>query len=359
VDEPEDPAAYRYSVPEQIDDGWETASLDSVGLEKDLFVTLVNRLNDLDGDGANSILVARSGKLVFEAYFRESSDDDDEDLWSDRETVHHLQSVTKSITSLLIGIAIDQGLIGGVEEKLFDFFPEYAHLSDEEKAEITLEHLLTMSAGFEWDEGYPYEDPRNDLRRMNNRLNYMAYLLSKPVIIEPGRVFVYNSGLPIALGVIIERVSSLYADEFAEKYLFAPLGIERHHWFRWPDRHPHTGGGLYLTPRALLKIGQLVLNDGEWAGEQVVSSAWIARSTKALQTGRGGVEYGYLWWRGRFSHRSKQTPSIEARGAGGQRLIILPDLDMVIVFTRSNYEQMPRLRSDDIVKSYILPAIRP
>jgi len=363
---PQEPIGYQYAVPEQTGDGWETDTLETVGLDQDSFVALMNRLRELDGDGLDSILVARNGKLVFETYFSGFSYYYNAHVEFDKDTVHHLQSVTKSITSILVGIAIERGFIDGVGEKLVDFFPEYAHLVDEDKEGITLEHALTMSAGFLWDEGsHPYESDQNDLGAMSRSQDYIGYLLSKPVVDEPGSIHVYNSGLPIALGVIIEKTSSLYADEFAEEYLFAPLGIEDYYWYQWHDRHPHTGGGLYLRPRDLLKIGQMVLSDGEWQGTQVVSSEWIERSTSPIITvtipghsERDAVRYGYYWWRGSLYSDSTKVQTIQAMGAGGQTLIILPDLNMVIAFTSSNYERRPELDIKGIIESYILPAIQ-
>jgi CubicO group peptidase (beta-lactamase class C family) len=361
----EDP--YRYVIPGQTGDGWETGALEAVGFDKDPFVSLMNKLNELDGDGINGILVARDGKLVFEAYLSGFSYYYNAHVEFDRDTLHHLQSVTKSITSILVGIAIERGFIDSVQENLFDFFPQYAHLVDAYKGRITLEHALTMSAGFLWDEGaYPFESRRNDLGAMSRSDDYVGYLLSKPVINEPGSVHVYNSGLPIVLGVVIEKTSALYADEFAEQYLFAPLGIQDYYWYPWHDLHPHTGGGLYLRPRDLLKIGQMVLSGGLWQGKRVVSSEWIERSTSPIITvtlpgrsERDAQKYGYYWWRDTLYHNSTALPTIQALGAGGQALVLIPDFDVVIAFTGSNYDRDPQLGTTRIVELYILPALQP
>ena len=348
---------YVYNIPEQTADGWETDALESVGLMQDSLVMLMNRLYELNGDGMHSILISRNGKLVFEEYFRGYSYYHNRTVNFDRNTIHHMQSSTKSITSMLIGIAIDKGYLSGVSDKITDHFPEYEDKFDAQKRNISIEHMLTMTAGFSWEENaYAFEDSRNDLGAMSRSSDYIGYLFNKPVVDEPGNDFLYNSGLPITLGVLLRKLSGLYADEFAEQHLFSPLGITEKYWVLWNDRHPHTGGGLYLRPRDMLKLGELILSYGLWNGERILSSQWVETSTSS-KIQRTSSSYGYLWTIIPYEYNSGTIPVVFATGSGGQIIAIIRELDMVVVFTGGNYETMPVLFPFDIIKNSILRSV--
>ena len=348
---------YIYNIPEQTADGWETDALENVGMIRDSLVSLMNGLNNLNGDGMHSILISRNGKLVFEEYFRGYSYYHDRNVAFDQNTIHHMQSATKSVTSILTGIAIDNGFISGVGEKIYHHFPEYEDKFDAQKRKITIEHMLTMTAGFQWDENsYAFEDLRNDLGEMSRRSDYIGYLFNKPVNIEPGSEFLYNSGLPITLGVLLKKVTDLYADEFAEQYLFSKLDITEKYWVLWENRHPHTGGGLYLRPRDMLKIGELILTNGKWRGEQVLSQEWVEISTSS-KIQRTYSAYGYLWTIIPYEYNSDTIPVIFATGSGGQIIAVIRELNMVVVFTGGNYESMPVYFPFDIIKYSILKSV--
>ena len=346
---------YIYRVPERTNDGWETDSLENVGMTQNSLTALMNALNDLNGDGNHSILIAKNGKLVFEVYFSGYSYYHGRHVDFDRNTLHHMQSSTKGITAILTGIAIEKGYINGVEDSLHLFFPEYTNRFDEQKRKITIQHMLTMTAGLSWDEqSYSFKDSRNDLGTMSRSQDYIGYLLNKSVVEEPGNYYLYNSGLPITLGVIIGQESDMFANEFANQVLFAPLGITETHWVFWHDGHPHTGGGLYLRPRDMLKLGQLVLQNGTWENEQILSEDWIEKMTTPIEQ---RDYYGYYWHIGQMTHHSNTITYFLAIGSGGQEISVFPDLDMVVVLTGGNYEHEFTIHPYDIYESYILPSV--
>jgi CubicO group peptidase (beta-lactamase class C family) len=273
-------------------------------------------------------------------------------------------SATKSVTSILIGIAIDQGLIRGADEKLSTYFPEYADVfaADPAKAKLTLKDLFTMTAGLAWDEWtLPYTDPRNDHVAMVRSDDPIRYVLERPVVADPGDAFTYNSGLSIALGHILFKASGLRAHKFAERHLFEPLGITDFYWLKYPDEIVQTGGGLYLRPRDMAKLGQLFLDGGRWNGKQVVSEAWVKASTAAhvdaakINPAAEAGGYGYQWWLGSLRAGDHDVPSYSARGRGGQFIVVLPDQQMVVVFT-SPPDNPLMFQPLEIIRRDVLPA---
>ena len=259
-------------------------------------------------------------------------------------------------------------MIGGTDEHLASFFPEYKHLfAENEKIEIKLRHVLTMTAGFDWDETtYLYNDPRNPYWILlgPERANIVGYILSRPITNRPESKFTYNGGLSMLLGVILEKRTGLKVSEFADRYLFGPLNITKYVWgYRdYANKVPRTDGGLFLCPRDMAKLGQLFVNNGRWNGQKILSPAWIEEATRAhvqlfpmWLTG-----YGYQWWRYKFKHNHETVDAYAASGWGGQRIIVFPTLDMVVVFTAGNHSaphrQVFRMMYG-MVNGYILPAV--
>ena len=248
-----------------------------------------------------------------------------------------------------------------MNKNVYEFFPEYRGTKwIDQKYEIKLRDVLTMTAGLNWDERtLPYTDPRNDTVAMNRSNDWIQYVLDKDITEQPGNRFNYNGGLSILLGCVIKSTSSLYADEFAEKYLFGPLSISEYSWYKHPDGTIHTGGGLYLRSRDMAKIGYLMLNDGVWQGKQVVSKEWVHESTKA-QVSAGGYRYGYQWWRGKTIENNRVVDAFWAWGHGGQFIFVLPELDSVVVFTAKHWENPGYSeRAFNMLNSYMIPAVMP
>jgi CubicO group peptidase (beta-lactamase class C family) len=352
-----------YQAPKQTDDGWQTASPADVGLDEQQLREAVERIKDKTYQNVDSLLIVKEGKLVFEAYFDGNEWDYDSPQFRGElvhygaETRHNLASVTKSFTSILVGIALDQGAIQSVDDPVFSYFPQYAHLSDERKATITLKHLLTMSSGLRWNEGeLPYSDPNNDLVRLFTEPDPIDYILSRPLVTEPGVKFYYGGDNTNLLGEVIRSATGQRMDVFAEEHLFGPLDITDYAWdFINPDMI-HASGNLQLRPRDMAKLGQLCLNGGMWEGQRIVSEAWIAESTQKHVTHSATSGYGYQWWLETYRVRPASVDTFAALGWGGQKIIVLPDLAMVVVFTGGNYASEDP--SEEILTRYILPAVQ-
>ncbi len=255
---------------------------------------------------------------------------------------HMLQSVSKSITSLLIGIAIHEGYISDTNQKVLDFFPSYRPIAnlDEHKKALTIEDLLTMRTGMDWNE-HPYQG--SNLAKMNsNRNDWIRFVLDTPMKEEPGQTYSYNSGGVILLAGVIEKASGMSVQEFAQKYLFEPLGIGSAEW--WFSDHqglPHTGGGLNLAAMDMIKTGLLILQKGEWDSQKILSEEYVEtlfqnHITDKLRDVQGyQLGYSYLW------HVFPIDPNqnfestekfIAAWGAEGQWIFVLPSYDVVIIF---------------------------
>ncbi|WP_119303416.1 serine hydrolase domain-containing protein [Dongia deserti] len=228
--------------------------------------------------------------------------------------------ITKSVTSLLVGIAIDRGWLGSLEESVFTFFPEHADLRTPEKERISLSHLLTMSTGWAWNEDLPYRDPQNSERLMTDAPDRCRYVLEQPLIRPPGRTYNYNGGATALLAEILCRASGRPIDILARQELFDPLGISDVEWIRYGDGTPVAASGLRMRPRDLLKIGQLVLWKGTWQDGQIVRRSWIEESTAPHINGEGLFFYGYQWWLGRSLVNRQEVKWVSGTGWGGQRL---------------------------------------
>lgn len=321
-------------APQQINDGWETAALESQGLDSDRINWMSNRIRNREFGDIHSMVIARHGKLVFEQYYGEGA----------RNDLHNVYSITKSVASALIGIAIDNGYINSVDQTLEEFFPEYADIlaGDSVKKAITLQQLLSMTDGLEWDEWtYAYSDSRNDATRMARRGDWMRFVLDRPVVMQPGSQFVYSSGTSVLLSGIIRNTTEQQTDEFAAQYLFEPMGITEHTWVRQSDGFVNTGWGLNLKSRDIAKFGQLFLNNGQWNNQQIISSQWVQESTASHTNVWEGVDYGYQWWLRRRPEQPGFTPSandiFHGHGYGGQFVFVIPSLEIVAVFTSGNF----------------------
>jgi CubicO group peptidase (beta-lactamase class C family) len=367
-------------APVKLDDGWETASLDDVGINEKLMREATDRIRDSTYPNVHSVLIVKDGRLVFEEYFDGYAFDYLGDQFRGEYTefginsLHNLASVTKSFTSALLGIAIEQGFIQDEREQVFAFFPEYAHLKTQSHSRITLEHLLTMTSGLEWNEMEVWlGDTRNDLIQLFIVSDPLEYILAKPLVTEPGTTWYYNGGGVNLLGEVIRRASGLRIDDFSEKVLFSPLGIKDYQWDHINPDIIHASGNLKLRLRDMAKFGYLFLNGGTWNGERIIPEEWIKTSTRAhvsipwdsmreilgdeyvdlLKT--EGDRYGYLWWLKTYEVNSHTIASFYADGWGGQNIIVFPSLDMVAVFTGGNYVGHEPV--DDIVTQYVLPAV--
>jgi CubicO group peptidase (beta-lactamase class C family) len=337
------------TAPAGIAGDWPVARPQDVGLDPAALTATANRIRRRERGTLHSLLIARGGRLAVEEYFAGSS----------REDVHTQQSVTKSVTSLLVAIAVDEGLIRSVDEPVLGFFPQYADLRgvDARRDAMTLEHLLTMRTGLLWSEE-PYAG--SDLQRMNeSRGDWVRFVLDRPMREAPGTVWQYNSGGVIVLaGALRQAAGDVVA--YARRALFEPLGIQREEWFRAPyDGLPHTGGGLSLRARDMARLGEMVRRDGRSGERQVVSPRALEEATRRAAgpiSWPRPVYYGRLFWLFPPSGRAS-SDVITCSGAGGQWIFVIRPLDLVIVFTAA--QSNPNFFTPtDILFDEILPAVR-
>jgi len=335
-------------------------------LDGSVLSELVNEFGKGTYGDVHSLLIMRNDSLVLEKYFSTNP-------IQVRETLQDVQMVTQSITSALVGIAIHQGKISGVDEKVYNFFPEYSHIFDQDstKHTITLKHLLTMTAGFAWTENittswwYGAED---DLAKMIwcTDGDWLKYVISRPLTDDPGSRFVYNNGATMILSGIISKVCGLSLEQFAAEYLFKPLGISTWEWETCPKGNSTTFFNLDLRPLDLLKIGQLFVNKGRWNDVQVVPEEWVNVSTeRQIKDFDAGIppvdacDHGYLWWRYSDKHIASSMLKINdvyfAFGFADQYIWIIPHLNMVVVSTADN---RPGFKTYDIIWKYILRAVK-
>jgi CubicO group peptidase (beta-lactamase class C family) len=306
-------------------------------------VAALCRMTDRLAASANvhAVLVARAGKLVFERYLTGSDEINDRPIANadfDADTLHDMKSVSKSVASLALGIAIDRGLIAGVDQPIFSFFPELSDLRSPEKDRILLSHALTMSMGLKWVEATPSTGNfDNDESRMHMARDPCRYVLGLPLVAPAGQDFFYNTGALTLVSAIIRKAVGKPLDEFAREALFEPLGITRFEWTRVKG-DTDAGGGLRLRPRDMVKIGQLVLAGGRWDDRQIVSKAWIDVSTRPRLEATGPYFYSYLWWLGRSLHGGREIHWDAALGRGGQSIRIVPELDLVVAVTAGYYQ---------------------
>lgn len=318
-------------------EGWQTSTPEEQGMDSQLLADMLVYIKEHDIN-IHSVLVIRNGYIVTEAYLAPY----------DETTLHELRSCTKSFTSALMGIAIEQGMIEGVDQLMLDYFPERTIENlDEAKQGITLDNLLTMSAGFDWPGGI-LEPIINE---MSLRPDWLQFVLDRPVVDEPGTKFVYNSGGSNVLAAIVEGATGMKAFDYAEQYLFEPLGITEYRWAQDPRGHTLGGFGLRLTPRDMAKFGYLYLNNGLWDGEQIIPAEWVADSTiKRIDANPLSDSYGYQWWVDNKGYYM-------ALGYGGQYIIVKPDLNLVVVFT-SGLIPNDFFAPETLLNSYILPAAK-
>jgi CubicO group peptidase (beta-lactamase class C family) len=336
-----------YRMPPRLGDGWEVASVWDVGLDPALICDVCDSISTEEFQFLNSLLIVKDGKLVLDEYPGLGA-------WKTQE----IASVTKSFTSALVGIAIEKGHLEALDTPVFDFFPEYAHLRDPSKDEILLEHFLTMTAGFEWNENdLPYSDPLNDVNQSWASGDPVEYLFSKPVVDDPGTKWYYNSGTTFVLGAILQRALGADPAQFAQDHLLGPLGITGYEWMYASPGLPLMQCCLQLRSRDLAKFGQLYLQEGSWNGEQLVPEPWVDTST--ISHVSEGL-YGYLWWIGSIYSQDFYI----AVGFGGQRILNVPGLNLVVVHTSdliefNEVEDLParKARYDSIVKMILQAAL--
>lgn len=347
----------------QTQSAWPTSTPEREGLSAAPLVALVDTIRSGKYGNVDRFVVVRNGKLVVNERFARDYNEISRgksmalgcgvDACKDSSEVHEfnylhptfhpfyrgrpvhtLQSVTKSVTATLIGIAIGRGEIKSVHEPLLSFFAGYdLSKTDPRLQKATLADLLTMRTGIEWHESDRPLDETNTTLQLERSNDWMAFTLAQPMDAEPGTKWVYNSGGSALMAEIIRKSTGEHVDKYAEKHLFGPLGIRDYHWKKTPTGHPDTEGGLYLEATDLARIGQLYLNDGVWNGKRILPADWSKEATsRHAQVAPNGPGYGYQWWR----YDRRGTDVWAGNGFGGQFIIVVPAHNTVAVVNSWN-----------------------
>jgi CubicO group peptidase (beta-lactamase class C family) len=304
----------------------------------------------------HSVLVWQSGRMLVELYRR--SKDKPIGQWFGRDVtfaadvLHDLRSISKSVVALLVGQAVGRGEIDTTAPVL-DFYPALSDLRRDGREAIRISHLLDMASGLAWNEtDTPYGSSANDETRLYWDNRPARYVLDRPLVAEPGTLWNYNGGHTVLLAEILEQRSGRTLLDLARSELFEPLGITHWEWHSGSHRRPLAYGGLRLRPADLLRIGQLLLAGGAWQGRQVVPAAWVQASLQpSITIGKGPFRYGHHWWDGLVQHRDTDVRWTAGVGNGGQRLFVVPDLDLVVVFTAGAYSEIDSEKSKRLVRT--------
>ncbi|WP_029272902.1 serine hydrolase [Flavobacterium sp. KJJ] len=306
----------------------------------------------------HSVLIAKDNQLLYEHYFNGYTKD----------SLHDTRSSFKSITSLLVGIAVDKGFIKDINQKVYEFFPEYPSLkTDPLKKLLTIKNLLEMKSGFDCEE---FNDTKDCEDTMSLSKDWVKYALNIPMKDKPGEVWAYTSVNPMILSGILKKTTKMSVKDFAKKYLFEPLGISSYRWTVDPSGNAMTAGSFYIRPFDMLKIGELVNNKGVYNGKQIISKKWIEQSTvcdiaipdfsymKSSKSKIGIPQpayYGYYWYRETIKTRDLEENVLFASGNGGQYIFIIENLNLTVVFTQGNYGSFKAKQAFEILAKFILP----
>jgi CubicO group peptidase (beta-lactamase class C family) len=349
-------------TPAAINDGWDVATPDAAGMDPAVLCRIGPRFQAWTQANVHSVVVVRHGKLVYERYFSGADEQLGRSIGTvafDASTKHDLRSITKSVVSLLLGVAIGKGQIAGVEQPIMPLLPEYADLRSPEKDRITLRDLLTMSQGLRWNEDLPYNDPNNSEEQMDNAADPVRYTLSQPIETPPGEVFNYSGGGAIVISRLLREATGQPIEALARTELFEPLGITDFEWPPVASGEAAAASGVRLRPRDTVKLGQLVLNHGAWRGRQVVPADWIAAATTPHISAPLLWFYGYQFWLGRSLVHGREVDWALGMGYGGQRLFIVPALDLVALVHAGLYRSsMQGAVPLVVLNRYVLPAVK-
>lgn len=347
-------ARYVYAPPLPRDDGWPVGSVEEVGISRAEIERFVQLLIDLPNDSlsshqVHSLLIARHGRLVIEEYFHGAS----------RETPHDMRSAGKSWTAILIGAAMQAGIPIRLDTPVYQtMLGELPADLDPRKRAMTLEHLISMTAGYDCDDSGDRPGDEDVMQDQTQEPDWHRFTLAVPMVRAPGEAIVYCSIEPnLALGML-ERVAGEPLPELFHRLVARPLRMENYHLFLQPTGQAYGAGGQHFTSRDFLKLAQLMMNDGRWGGRQITSREWARRSTSALRELWPGQRYGWLWNSVTYPYRGRTVRAFFAAGNGGQIFMAIPELDLAIGFTGGNYsDPVAGTATGTYVPEHILPAV--
>jgi CubicO group peptidase (beta-lactamase class C family) len=342
---------YHYSPPLKLDDGWPVALPEDVGISRDSIERFVQLLLDMPMDSLNalqihSLLIARHGKLVVEEYFH----------GYDRDTPHDLRSASKSWTATLIGAAMQAGVPLRVNTPVYQTMLDSVPATlDPRKRAMTLEHLLTMTAGFNCDPNDSTSADEDQMNQQDSIVDWVRHTLDVRLISAPGEKVFYCSAEPNVAAGMLAKVAHEHLPELFQRLIARPLHIQDYHLGLTPLGEAYGGGGHRFTPREFLKFPQLMVNEGRWEGKQIVSREWARQSTSPLRDLTPTQQWGYLWNSGTYAYRGRTVRAFWAGGNGGQVFIGIPELDLVIGYTAGNYNS--RVQGGFSVPDHVLRAV--
>lgn len=333
---PLDAAGYSYHPPSPGDDGWETGSLEDVGMavgpiEEMIRMMIETPMDSVTAPYIHAVLIARHGKLVLEEYFHGFSGD----------VPHEMRSASKTVTSTLVGIASHEGEPVDIDSRVYSIIdgPVLPEDLEPRKKRMSVKHLLTMTSGLACDDN-DNESPGNEGRMQNqtNQPDWVRYALDLPMVYEPGEHVAYCSASTNAAGGVLARASGSWVPDLYQRYFARPMEMGLYHMNLMPNGEAYGGGGLHIKGRDLLKMGQIFLDGGKWKTEKLLGDEWVrdAITPFAHMLDQG---YGYAWWILSFPYENRTVQAFYAGGNGGQYVIGIPDLDLAIVFFGGNYGQ--------------------
>ena len=361
----------RVEITTNTEEGIRLGSLVEAGIDSSKLDSMTVAIVRKEYPNIHSVLIVKDKKLVFEKYWPGNDELLGKSLGiidHHRDTLHDIRSITKSVVSACIGIAIAQQKIKDVDQSIWDYFPEYLELKRGDKAHLTIRHLLTMSSGLEWNENIPYTDPANSELQMDDSPDPVQFVLSRNLVQPPGKGWNYNGGTTQLLAAIIKKASGQEVDEYATDNLFEPLGIRHFFWIKFPDSGktknvPLAAAGLRMRSRDLVKFGLLYMNQGMWNGKRILEESWvndshkshIGRENPSYQTGG----YGYQFWTGKDTVGNKVIDLAVAVGNGDQRIFFDHVNDLMVVTTAGNYNQWTiKNNAGALLKNFIYPALQ-
>lgn len=366
------PSVYSYQPPRLYNDGLTTGTVAQVGMDTLFLNRLIGCVYANKYDQVHSILIYKDSMLVFEEYLEGNKYKwDGEYYYGDRikwhkDSLHTIMSCTKSVTSAIAGIAADKGYFD-VEESIFKYLPDHQQYKAKGKKNITIEHLLTMTSGLEWNEwSGAHGTTANDIDRIYIECqdDPLACILERDLTSVPGEDFTYSGGNMIVLGEVLKNAVGINILDFGKQHLFAPLGIDSVYWYNFDNGVFACDGSIMLTSRDMLKIGVTFLNEGMWNGQRIISKEWVEKSKTTYKNNRGinvplddagKNDYAYTWWLNEVSGEGKKAKLFQASGWGGQEIIVIPDYKMVVVFTGGNYVVKKHIYK--MLEKFILPSI--
>lgn len=355
---------YEYRKPAEIGDGWKSARAADVGVNEDTLRRIVQKVIDSDPSAAqptlmHSILVAHKGRLILDEYF----------YGYDRDTLHPTRSLSKTFSSVMLGAAMMRGTQISPETKVYELLSGLGPFTnpDPRKSQIAVAHLLTHSAGFACDDNDD-KSPGNEevMQAQKNQPNWWKYTLDLPMVAHPGNKYAYCSANMNLVGAALTVSTRTWLPDLFDQTIASPLGFGPYYWNLMPNGDGYLGGGVFMRPRDLLKVGQVFLDDGAWKGKQIVSKEWVKRSTTPppeIYPGNASLDPvgkdSYAWHLSPITSGGHTYYAYNANGNGGQVLLVVPELELTVVFTGGNYRQGNWVKwIPDIVGSEIIPAMK-